>query len=150
MGGGGGGPSDLTPRQPWLYVLGKAEHRSPIVETCSVSKGYTYWSIGHLLQGGRVCVCVCGGGGDNFCGRETISASGLRPWGTISASRLCPGGQNLRGDRICSDTGSARSRADQPQKADVWYGGLHTPKRRGRNYDAGIASVFIEFSLSAS
>ena len=35
----------------------------------------------------------------------TISASGLCPWGTISASRLCSGGQNLRGDRICSDTG---------------------------------------------
>ena len=48
------------------------------------------------------------GGGDNFCGRGTISASGLRPWGTISASRLCPGGQNLRGgDRICSDTGTS-------------------------------------------
>ena len=46
------------------------------------------------------------GGGDNFCCRGTISASGLRPWGTISASRLCPGGQNLRGDRICSDTGT--------------------------------------------
>ena len=46
------------------------------------------------------------GGGDNFCGRGTISASGLRPWGTISASRLCPGGQNLRGDRICSDNGT--------------------------------------------
>ena len=59
-------------------------------------KGYTYWSI----ERGK------GGGGDNFCGRGTISASGLRPWGTFSASRLCPGGQNLRGDRICSDTGS--------------------------------------------
>ena len=46
-----------------------------------------------------------GGGGDNICGRGTISASGLCPWGTIFASRLCPGGQNLRGDRICSDTG---------------------------------------------
>ena len=44
------------------------------------------------------------GGGDNICGRRTISASGLCPWGTISASGLCPGGQNLRGDRICSDT----------------------------------------------
>ena len=31
----------------------------------------------------------------NFCGR-TISASGLRPWGTESASGICPGGQ------ICS------------------------------------------------
>ena len=98
-GGGGGGPSDLTAWQPWLYVLGKAEHRSPTVDTYSVSKGYTYWSIVHLLKGWG------GGGGDNFCGRGTISASGLRPWGTISASRLCPGGQNLRGDRICSDTG---------------------------------------------
>ena len=46
-----------------------------------------------------------GGGGDNICGRGTISASGLCPWGTISASGLCPGGQNLRGDRICSDNG---------------------------------------------
>ena len=46
-----------------------------------------------------------GGGGDNICGRGTISASGLCPWGTISASGLCPGGQNLRGDRICSDSG---------------------------------------------
>ena len=35
-----------------------------------------------------------GGGGGQFL---TISASGLRPWGTISVSRLCPGGQNLRG-----------------------------------------------------
>ena len=26
-----------------------------------------------------------GGGGDNFCGRRTISASGLCPWGTESA-----------------------------------------------------------------
>ena len=34
MGGGGGGgcPSDLTPWQPWLYVLGKAEHRSSSVQ----------------------------------------------------------------------------------------------------------------------
>ena len=102
---GGAVPSDHTPWQPWLYVLGKAEHRSPTVDTYSVSKGYTYWSIDHLLKGGRVGGGGGGGGGgDNFCGRGTISASGLRPWGTISASRLCPGGQNLRGDRICSDT----------------------------------------------
>ena len=47
-----------------------------------------------------------GGGRDNFCGRRTISASGLCPWGTESASGLCPGGQNLRGDKICSDTGT--------------------------------------------
>ena len=36
-----------------------------------------------------------GGGVDNFCGRRTISTSGLCPWGTESASGLCPGGQNL-------------------------------------------------------
>ena len=55
------------------------------------------------------------GGGDNFCGRRTISAGGLRPWGTISASRLCPGGQNLRGDRICSDTGAILSFSSSAQ-----------------------------------
>ena len=43
--------------------------------------------------------------GGQFCGRRTISASGLCPWGTESASGLCPGGQDLRGDKICSDTG---------------------------------------------
>ena len=48
-----------------------------------------------------------GGGRDNFCGRRTISASGLCPWGTESASGLCPGGQNLRGDKICGGTKSA-------------------------------------------
>ena len=79
-----GGHLLLTPTvhvQERLYVL---EYRSP---------------TGGGKGGGG------GGGGDNFCGRGTISASGLRPWGTISASRLCPGGQNLRGDRICSDSG---------------------------------------------
>ena len=33
-----------------LYVLGKAEHRSPTVDTYSVSKGYTYWSIQARIQ----------------------------------------------------------------------------------------------------
>ena len=69
-GGGGGGGGGVPPISlpgspgPWLYVLGKAEHRSPTVDTYSVSKGYTYWSIVHLLKGG--------GGqflrkGDNIC-----------------------------------------------------------------------------------
>ena len=84
------------------YLAALAIHiRKGIVVSIAYRKGYTYWSIDHLLNGERR---GGGGGGDNLCGRGTISASGLRPWGTISASRLCPGGQNLRGDRICSDT----------------------------------------------
>ena len=49
----------------------------------------------HKLAFGQAGMGERGGGGDNFCGRRTISASGL-----------CPGGQNLRGDKICSDTGT--------------------------------------------
>ena len=71
------------------------------VDTYSVQERLYVLEYRSPTEGGK------GGGGDNFCGRGTISASGLRPWGTISASRLCPGGQNLRGDRICSDTGGA-------------------------------------------
>ena len=31
-----------------------------------------------------------GEGGDHFCGRGTISASGFCSWGTESTSRFCP------------------------------------------------------------
>ena len=101
-GGGGGGPSDLTPRQPWLYVLGKAEHRSPIVDTYSVSQGYTYWSIGHLLQGGRVCVCGGGGGGGTISaeGRQYLLADYVR-------GGQFPLADYVRGDKICGGTESA-------------------------------------------
>ena len=43
-----------------------------------------------------------GGGGDNFCGRGTISASGLCPRGDNFRN---PRAQNLRGNKICSDIG---------------------------------------------
>ena len=99
MGGGGG----VLPISHSLAALVKhIRSIDHLLLTPTVyRKGYTYWSIDQREKGGW----GGGGGGDNFCGRGTISASGLRPWGTISASRLCPGGQNLRGDRICSDTG---------------------------------------------
>ena len=44
------------------------------------------------------------GGGDNICGRGTISASGLCPWGTISASRLCPGTKSAGGTESAPTT----------------------------------------------
>ena len=52
----------------------------------------------HRLAGGG------GGGAISAEGGQYLLADYVRG-GTISASRLCPGGQNLRGDRICSDTG---------------------------------------------
>ena len=125
-GGGGGGvlpishsqagsPGTRAPWQPWLYMLGKAEYQSPSVDTYSVQERLYVLEYRSPTEGGKGGT----GGGDNFCGRGTISASGLRPWGTISASRLCPGGtkssggQNLRGDRICSDSGSNYQHGDQ-------------------------------------
>ena len=112
----------------YLTPNGKAEYRSP-----------------NLLLTPTVYRKGKGGGGwdgDNLCGRGTISASGLRPWRTISASRLCPGGQNLRGDRICSDTGVDLRNPGivlrKPWIHDLWYmytihSRFHYPKY-GKDY----------------
>ena len=80
-----------------LTFLARCKKRAGLIDLTPTTKKPGRPSIGWRRKGG--------GGGDNICGRGTISASGICPWGTISASGLCPGGQNLQGDRICSDTG---------------------------------------------
>ena len=59
-GGGGGGGGYLTPWQPWLYILGKAEYDHLLLTPTVYRKGYTYWSIDWSIEWGE------GGGGDNF------------------------------------------------------------------------------------
>ena len=55
----------LTPWQPWLYMLGKAEYRSPTVDTYSVQE--RLYVLEYRTRKGGGGGGGGGGGRDNFC-----------------------------------------------------------------------------------